>query len=457
MPNLSADLAAKAASENRSADEPVPSEPAVNAVERPTGPEIPSLPDEVLDAFFEVFDIDQDDNPKDFDKALFRLGQVTRDHDEKENGGGDLYLDEVSVRLAKKFVDTYEFDKGYKDYDHLVASKKRDARAAEQARTEVASERAADQISAFEIVAMDNRVSREKPKWRIEHLMPAGGYTLFVAYKKTGKTTTLLNLIKSLTTGEPFLGRLATRKVEGRVTFINFEMTEDMIEEWVEDLGIPEDKLNVVHLRGRAAAFNVLDDRIRAQLAQRLRAHNTEVLIVDPFGPLFRAFCDNGNNNTRIGSIVDGINALVTEAGISEWVASYHTGHDDKGRARDASVIEETPDVIAVLEGAGVRYFSTRGRDTNYKTALDFDRATRTLLATEGGPESSPPKSSGASPEKTLIMVLDEGEAPNDLSRRATKEWLKANDHSHLSGATNDNVLSKVINVRQNRTERNAA
>ena len=89
-----------------------------------------------------------------------------------------------------------------------------------------------------------------------------------VAQRKTGKTTFNLNLTRCLITGEDFLGRFPVRRIDGRVGFLNFEVSAAMLARWADDVGVPRDRLYLVNLRGRRNPLGVEDDR--AKLAKQL-------------------------------------------------------------------------------------------------------------------------------------------------------------------------------------------
>lgn len=120
------------------------------------------------------------------------------------------------------------------------------------------------------------------PAHRVEGLIPWASSTLVVAQRKTGKTTLMLNLARCLLSGEDFLQTFPVQPVTGTVAILNFEVTGAMLAGWAREVGVPEDRLLLVNLRGRRNPLRVPEDR--QQLATLLRAHQVEALIVDPFG-----------------------------------------------------------------------------------------------------------------------------------------------------------------------------
>jgi hypothetical protein len=59
-----------------------------------------------------------------------------------------------------------------------------------------------------------------EPAMRAEGLIPWESGTLIVAKRKTGKTTLTLNLIRSLKTGEDFLGKFSVIPVKGTIAML---------------------------------------------------------------------------------------------------------------------------------------------------------------------------------------------------------------------------------------------
>ena len=86
----------------------------------------------------------------------------------------------------------------------------------------------------------------------VDQLHPDGGNSLLVAQYKTGKTTVLLNLAKSLADREPFLSRFDVAPLDGRIAYWNYELDPDQFRRWVRDIGIdhPERIAEPLHLRG---------------------------------------------------------------------------------------------------------------------------------------------------------------------------------------------------------------
>src|SRR5262249_51232822 len=137
----------------------------------------------------------------------------------------------------------------------------------------------------------------DRPLYRVDGLLLAEGDTLLVAQKKAGKTTMLLNMAACLVSGEPFLGAYGVRPIQGNVAYLNYEMNDQLVARWVNDLGIPDRRLLLVNLRGGANPLAYPDDR--RELARRLREAKIEILLVDPFGKAFTGTEENSNSEVN--------------------------------------------------------------------------------------------------------------------------------------------------------------
>ena len=230
-------------------------------------------------------------------------------------------------------------------------------------------------------------------KWRAEGLLAIEGRMLVVAQRKIGKTTLTINLIRSVLTGEAFLGRFAVEPLTGSVMVLNYEVSGATFASWVADTGIPKnlhDRIHIVNLRGRE---NLLaTEQGRATLAAMMLEAGVEVLIVDPFGRAFNG--DEQNNTTQVTRFLVGLDEVATQGGASELVLVAHAGWaDGKGsvRARGSSGLEDWADVIVRYSrdrelAGGPRFLEAEGRDVSVDLdRLDYDPETRLLSMTGAG------------------------------------------------------------------------
>ena len=219
----------------------------------------------------------------------------------------------------------------------------------------------------------------QTPRYRIDKLWPFGGTVLLAARYKSGKSTLKLNLIRSLCTGESFLGQSVVPVMpEELVLDVNLEVDERTQQHYARPFGLPGNAA-VLNLRGQAKSFNIISDTIRARIANMLMDLNVKILVVDPLGPLLRVFNLNENSNSSDGggALVEAFNELAHEAGDIDTFLVHHTGHRSQGRARGGSVFGDAADALWSYriggqggqvdeeydqDEKGTRYFSATGR-----------------------------------------------------------------------------------------------
>jgi len=230
----------------------------------------------------------------------------------------------------------------------------------------------------------------EQVEWVVHDLLPSGGNATLTAQFKTGKTTLMGELVRSLCDGEPFLGKFKVR-AEGRVALFNYELSRDQQKRWLQSVDIvnPE-RFSVWDLRGyRMPLTNpAVEDMVVAWLVE----HEIETWIIDPFA---RAFVGSGdeNDNGDVSTFLDTIDVIKRKSGVASVVMPVHTGRTEAEEgaehARGASRLDDWPDVRWLLtRGKGqqndVRYFRATGRDVEVEEeSLTFEESTRRL--TMGG------------------------------------------------------------------------
>ena len=249
-------------------------------------------------------------------------------------------------------------------------------------------------VSLRELLARE----RTSTKYRIDRLWPTSGKVLITAPKKCGKTTLVGNLIRCLVDGDRFLSRpvepgefkvaaagFEVQRTERVVMLLDFEMTENMLCEWLADQHIANsDQVHIELLRGQT--WDPRDDAQRRRWGKYLRKLNAGALIVDPIGPILHSLGIDENSNSEVGGFLAALDKLVHEAGIDEHAAVHHAGHGTDQRARGASAFLGWPDAIwQITRGDNGSFLSAEGRDVMLpETALMFDRATRRLSLGEG-------------------------------------------------------------------------
>lgn len=220
--------------------------------------------------------------------------------------------------------------------------------------------------------------------WRIMGLLPAQGNAVVVAPRKTGKTTLVGELVRSLVDGVPFLGFGATA-VTGGVALFNYENTERQQRAWLRALGIVNQaQVHVLHLRG--SALNLAVPRVRSYVTQWLRERDIEVWIPDPYLRAAQGVVLNENDNGQANIFTGVLDEIKLEAGVKEICMPAHSSGKNEVESgaesmRGAGRVEDWADAIWYLTSVeGQRFLRATGRDVELpETQLHFDSATRHL------------------------------------------------------------------------------
>jgi hypothetical protein len=233
--------------------------------------------------------------------------------------------------------------------------------------------------------SLTERFANVRPavEYRIEHWFVDGGHVLLVAQYKTGKTTLVGNLVRSLVDGDPFLGAAKVRPVSG-VVILDFEMSEAQIEGWLRDQNIRNtDRVHLVSLRGAASSFDILDPERRREWAKRLRSTGAQFVVLDCLRPAMDAL--GLDEHSEAGRFLTALDELLKEANIPEALIVHHSGHGNE-RSRGDSRILDWPDGIWNLNRGSredlnsPRFISAKGRDIEVvEGELRFDQHTRRL------------------------------------------------------------------------------
>ena len=280
----------------------------------------------------------------------------------------------------------------------------------------------------FDAGTLAELLARPKPpRGRVEGLIPWEASALLVAQRKAGKTTATLNLARCLLTGERFLDRFDVRPVRGRVGLLNYEVSGAQLAAWADDHEVPDGRLFVVNLRGRRNPLDHEGDR--AALADLLRAHEVETLIVDPFGRAYSG--ESQNDAAAVGQWLVGLDRFArSEVGALDLILTAHAGWNGE-RTRGSSALEDWADVIMTMtrdENTDARYLRAEGRDVELpEDRLDYDHETRTLSLSGDGSR----KTAGATKRdaETAEDILDAlADAPEGLSGKGLADTLERKD-----------------------------
>lgn len=295
---------------------------------------------------------------------------------------------------------------------------------------------------------------RDPPKpdpYRIEGVWLENGTVVFAAEAKAGKTTSVLNLVKSLADGDDFLGEYKVSPPDGNIVVLNVEVSPSQIARWYHNIGIRNTgKVQVINLRGRTGWFGILDANVRQKVADQLRSHNCQILVIDPVGPLWDAEGIEESENTPVGQWLAALTEMAETAGVRELMVIHHFGHAGR-RVRGASKLLGWPDALwALLKSDqesdadrsvseeldreyfsaddGIdRFFAAHGRDVDVsKKLLAYDAKSRALtIDPEGitGRNKAKKAADAERDEKAAIIYIADNEGVNTSGVAKALGW----------------------------------
>jgi hypothetical protein len=294
--------------------------------------------------------------------------------------------------------------------DRLLAHELRTQRVRQRARDILVAERRGP-LPPFDAGTLRDMLARPRPpRARVDGLILWEASTLIPAQRKTGKTTLLLNLGRSLLTGEPFLGKFEVRPLDGIVAFLNYEVSGDTIARWADEAGLDQNRFFIVNLRSRRNPL--ADPEDRATLAALLRSRGTEAILTDPFGRAYTGA--NHNDNGEVGAWLADLDRWTRgEVGGRDLVLTTHAGWNQE-RTRGPSALEDWADSIVTMtrdrEGGdnGPRYLRAIGRDVDVEEdRLNYDPETRLLsLSGSGSRKTAANKAHNEALEKAVLVVI---------------------------------------------------
>lgn len=222
-----------------------------------------------------------------------------------------------------------------------------------------------EQISRDWPLKLDLIREEEPFDWLVEGVIPRGENALLIAPNKVGKTSIVVNLVKSLIDGAPFLGKFPVAWPTAKVAVLDFEMSETMLRNWYGRAKIEGKHFEVLPMMGHAQAFNLLSANGLARAVERLRG--TSVLIIDCLGPLLTAI---GQSELHVGPFLAALGDLKRHTEIEEIVLVHHmalSADRERGDSRlggwPAAILRITTPRRPLVTPDTPRSFSAFGRN----------------------------------------------------------------------------------------------
>jgi hypothetical protein len=300
-------------------------------------------------------------------------------------------------------------------------------------------------------VRLDTFLDQPDPPvtYRFDGLWPADGRVLWSAQFKSGKTTGVANVLRSLADGADLFDHYPVSDPGGRIVLLDDELHENTLRRWLRQQHIRNaDRIDVVPLRGKLSTFDVMDDRVRAAWARQIADAGAAVVILDCLRPVLDSL--GLSEDKDAGRFLVAFDELLTDAQVPEAMVVHHMGHSGE-RSRGDSRLRDWPDaewklVRSGTEGvddpAAPRYFSAYGRDvdvTEQRLAL-HDDGRRLYIA--GGSRRD------AALEDALSALLSVVEERPGMSTRDLREAVPG--RAEVVDKARDDALGRgLIEVRQ--------
>lgn len=283
-------------------------------------------------------------------------------------------------------------------------------------------------------------------KYRVESVAPLGGRVMLAAQYKAGKSTMVGNVARSLVDRDAFLGRFVVNVPAQRLVLIDDELGANVLRRWLADQGIRNTAAvaDVVALRGKVGAFDLLDDRRRTEWAHRLADVGCDYLVLDCLRPVLDALGLDEKNEA--GKFLVAFDALLDEAGVADALIVHHMGHANE-RSRGDSRLQDWPDAIWRIVRAdeaptSARYFSAFGRDVDVSEGrLTFDPSTRRLAYVAESRGDA--KTEAASHAVIALLAADDG----GLSQRDVETALDGHTREAVRAALRLGVERGLLSV----------
>jgi hypothetical protein len=184
--------------------------------------------------------------------------------------------------------------------------------------------------------------------WAIPQIVPAGRLVTIWATRKTGKSLLALDLAAAAATGRPILGQDHVTPTD--VIYLDFEMTEDDLEERLGDLGYgPDSDLSRFHYY-LLPTLPPLDDYAGgAALMQLVERHHATVVVLDT---LSRVIAGDENSADTFRAFYRCTGLALKQAGIATLRLDHAGKEKDRGE-RGSSAKGDDVDLAWELRDAG--------------------------------------------------------------------------------------------------------
>ena len=288
--------------------------------------------------------------------------------------------------LALPVEERYEFSEMWAD---AVASERFTMESRDVAKQQVREALLGQEGPPVEPIQMDEYINQTgvKTKYLIESLALWESTVILFAQAKVGKTTLVFNLLRAIADEEPFLAAFTVAETNGKIGFLNYELTDDLCRTWAKRIPMSNtDRVMFWNLRGQNNPFRSRE--AMKEFAAQVQPIDIETLILDPFSG---AFIGDTNNNDEVKRFFLMLEEFKVLAGVKHLFIMVHAGND-ANKPRGATTLRDHPDAIwsITMTRSRTRYFKAQGRDVSLEEGvLSFDEATGLLSFNRAAVSSS--------------------------------------------------------------------
>jgi hypothetical protein len=291
---------------------------------------------------------------------------------------------------------------------------------------------------AGSLISWDAFWTRERntTDWLIEPLIARGRGHAIGASGKTGKSLLLLDATAARACGRPTLNQPASDPLN--IVYFDMEMTEDDLQERLEDLGYgPDDDLTRFHYY-LLPTLPPLDTDVGGQLVEQLVIlHQAELAVFDTIG---RLVAGNENDSDTYLGFYRHTGYRLKKLGCA-YARLDHLGKDTTLGQRGSSAKNDDVDVVWQMTKTddGIRLRGTHRR-------MSWVPETVNIARDDNGDRLTHRVTDDVWPAKTksTAAVLDSLDAPLDITRRAASQLLK--DHG---AKTRNETVSAALRYRR--------
>lgn len=220
--------------------------------------------------------------------------------------------------------------------EELVAMELVNLEAREEAKRIFKTQNSSANLSMFEQsndLEYDLHADYSAPEWRVKGLLRVGQITTVAGMAKSGKTSLLVNRMKSFVDGNPLFGQFHMgQALEGNVGVWNFELTPGQMTEWFRKADIiNRDRIKTLHARGHN--LFIQNDIVLEKAIEWVNNNDIEILEIDP---LQAAFVGNISSDEDATAFIHALEAIQARTCVKDIILTTHMGH---AAAKDADAM----------------------------------------------------------------------------------------------------------------------